>query len=173
MCFALQQGATSTLLTPIVGNESVVAFYGYQAPDQYSANTGYELTDRAVVLLYRDGNDNVSLVYILDEPGDGSGGSYTLSYSGAEGFQVLVYDDTLNAGGDDYSVDEANGTGTMEWGWAGCCGDGFALGYLEGEFCINFFEVNSSGLTGTTVWSSDNSSIELDGSGVFSICGVQ
>ena len=114
----------------------------------------------------------MSLVYLLDIAGDGSGGSYTLSYSGAEGFQVLVYDDTLNAGNDTYNLDEANGSGTIDWVWAGCCGDGMAMGYLEGDFCINFFEVNSSGLTGTTVWDTENSTFDLDGSGVFSLCGI-
>jgi len=173
VCVQLEQNGKVIPMTPIDGQHGVVTFYGYSAPENSSsANTGYEVSDAAVLFAYRDPQDNISLVFILDKIKDGSGGKFHLQYSGAQGMEVLVYDDHLG-GNDSWDVDLVAGTGDVLFKWGQCCTDGLALGYLEEDFCIEFTMSQAMGIQQVLVYEHADSSVPLDGSASFKVCSGQ
>jgi hypothetical protein len=178
VCYTVHHGGDSYEVEPVQGTSDVVTFYGYHWPDSSSANTGFETPNRADLLLYRDTDDKVSLVYILDIANEGgffdsSGGGVTAAIEGATGMGILVYDDILGAGNDEWDYDQATGTGLIEWLWGSCCTDGLAMGYLEGEFCITFTILESGGIEGLSLHSGTGLSLNLeDGDHNFMVCGA-
>jgi hypothetical protein len=172
VCYTLAQGNQLFDVTPIAGDEGVASFYGYQWPSQASANTGYEVSNRATVMLYESPSGGVSLVFILDKTSDGSGGQVGLSYSGATGMQVLVYDDLVGAGNDVWSIDDTNGSGQIQWTWGACCTDGFALGFLEGEFCIDLTFLYAFGINGLAIYTGPGAPVLTSSLEPFRVCGA-
>ena len=170
MCYELLAGNGVYPLEPFEGPQGVVAFYGYTWPDQASANTGLETSNRLTVLLYRDPAGVLSLLMIADRAQDGSGGLVDLSWSGAIGAQVLVYDDTLGAGNDIWNVNDVTGSGSVRWEWGACCTDGVALGPLVGDICIDVGLQVFSGLNGMVVWEGPGQGTNLPLQAGFSIC---
>jgi len=160
-------------MKPIEGTQGIVTFYGYSAPgNNASAKTGYEVANNAVLFAYRDPQGNISLVFILDKIQDGSGGKYNIAYEGAQGMEMLVYDDNLG-GNDAWNVDLQAGTGSVQFTWGPCCTDGFAMGYLEGDFCIDFTPTYSNGLMNLLVWEDSQTTKSFDDFAPFSICSGQ
>lgn len=173
VCYYVKQGALTIPLEPIKGSNGVVTYYGYNAPGNgSSADTDHEISNSAALFLYEDADGNISLLFILDEVQDGSGGACTIQWSGAMGMEVLVYDDNLG-GNDTWVVDLEAGTGYAEWYWGACCTDGLALGYLAGDFCVDFTVSKFQGLQNITVWDTPNHTVALPQSSSFSVCSGQ
>jgi len=170
VCYFVKQNGKVIDLAPVQGQSGVVTYYGYSAPGSgSSANTGYELSNSAVLFLYEDPQGNISLLFIMDKIEDGSPGKADLQWDGAQGMEVLVYDDHLG-GNDIWNVDLLSGSGSVLWKWGNCCTDGFALGYLKGDFCIDFTLSNLGGIQNVIVWDTPTHNVPLDGTPSFSIC---
>lgn len=78
---------------------SSIAFYAYGYPYAYSANSGRERSDTVSMFTVMDANLQWSVLYIIDKPFDGSGGSLMTNVRSTG---AAVHDDwetTLNSGG--------------------------------------------------------------------------
>ena len=85
---------------------------------------------------------------------------------------AAAYDDNLG-GNDAWNVDLQAGTGSVQFTWGPCCTDGFAMGYLEGDFCIDFTPTYSNGLMNLLVWEDSQTTKSFDDFAPFSICSGQ
>ncbi len=138
-CSAAQIGGEEVTIDTYKGEVPVAAFFSYGDPDNASFNTGLELSDTIVVMLYREPDGQTYLAAIVDQAGDGSGGSAKAEFSGLFGASLVVSDDPNEA----TQVDLATGTASASWSWAGCCTDGVIYGPLgcDGngfEVTVNF-----------------------------------
>ncbi len=177
VCYELKQGGKTTPITPVQGTQGVVNFYSYKFVHDFSADTGYEVEDKAALLLYRDGGGNVSLIFILDEVAEQEnipdGGQFDMTLSGAMGMEILVYDDIPNQGGNDiWDFDTPSGEGYFHWWWSGCCTDGFALGYLQGTFCLDIDPHSYAGTKAIAFWATPAGPTDMSTETPFSICSV-
>ncbi len=142
-------GGEEVSMDPLHGDESVVEFYSYNSPDQWSANTGFEMSQRMTLIPYESGDGTFSMVFVLDEPGDGDGGDVWMYASGdTENMEIAVYDDP-NSTADYFDLE----TGVFHWTWNACCTDGMAVSFLEGfgqdaGNCITFDFDQLDGVTG-------------------------
>jgi hypothetical protein len=178
VCFELVQGNTKTPIEPVEGDQGVVSFYSYKFVHNFSADTGYEVEDHAALLLYKDPWGNVAMLFILDEVDEEEnqpdGGEMALSFTGAQGMDILVYDDIPQEGGnDEWSFDSKLGEGNIHWWWSGCCTDGFALGYLSGDFCIDLDPTAYSGIQNIAFWNTPNAYKAISANTPFSLCSTQ
>ena len=83
---------------------SSIAFYAYGYPYAYSANSGRERSDTVSMFTVMDANLQWSVLYIIDKPFDGSGGSLMTNVRSTG---AAVHDDwekTLNSGGQQRST---------------------------------------------------------------------
>ena len=134
-CYTVTGGGSTLNLYPYVGTESVVGHYGYGNPSGSSANTGLglERSEAATIHVYQDVNGNHSLVVILDQAQDGTGGNAKMQATGAVGMSVSVADDGSERG----SLNAATGAGSWSWKWVSCCTDGIAFGYIPKGSCFS------------------------------------
>ena len=156
MSLWVSQWETRYQIAPIEGTTDVETFYRYGAPDQSSANTDLEASDRATWFLYRDPDGVLSLVLIHDEARDGTGGEVTLHIDGLPaGAEVLVRDDPSHAP-DTYDA----ATGDFTWQWNPCCTDGVAIGPLPEQPCLVIHPETMSGIEGIDVLTQGPDGIE-------------
>jgi len=122
--YTLEQGGKVWSIDPLQGSASVEDFYGY-AP--HSAHTGLEKSNTSLLFFYEDGDENLSLVMIHDQAGDGSGGKAVFTFDGEPTGATFIVED-----------DEGDGIGlpTSEWKWNNDNTDGGALGLLTGFYSI-------------------------------------
>ena len=173
VCFTFHHNGEIYQVEPIQGETGVVSFYAYDEVTA-SANTGYETDERSSVLLYRDFLGNVTMLLIHDANGFGFGldGQLSAIFDGAQGMEILIYDDDLG-GNDDWEYNQAAGTGSIDWTYGQCCTDGIGIGYLTGEFCLNFTFSSVVGEDGLTFHDGTGFSFDLeDGIFDFSVCGA-
>ena len=130
--FELSAGGQAWDLDPITGTESVEAFYGYGTAVNASSNTGLEQSNAAVIALHRDPTGVLSLVLLIDAPGDGSGGRLQMNIAGLPAAASLVVEDDPEGGQDSYDM----ATGDFLWRWFSCCTDGMAVTDLPADLCI-------------------------------------
>lgn len=126
--YSLLFDGTEAPVLPLSGDGTAQSFYSYGSPAASSANTGLEKSGTARFWLHQDsGTGEVSLFVVLDEPDDGSGGSFNLTASGAPaGAGILVEDDPSDV----LAWDSPAGTGSAAWNWDACCTDGWVVGPL-------------------------------------------
>jgi len=114
------------------------------------------------------------MLLIHDANGFGFGldGQLSAIFDGAQGMEILIYDDDLG-GNDDWEYNQAAGTGSIDWTYGQCCTDGIGIGYLTGEFCLNFTFSSVVGEDGLTFHDGTGFSFDLeDGIFDFSVCGA-
>merc|ERR1719201_3056567 len=142
-------GATCPACHPTKHYTAAIAYYAYGYPHMWSANTLRERENAVAMFTVLDEGGSWSLLYIVDKPWDGSGGSL---YIGATGTGVANHDKMDYHTGDEprrddyypievlleddhwdpnhYNWDGAEGCGTFYWNWLECCTDGMIMGYL-------------------------------------------
>lgn len=169
-CYVARAGGVTSAIRPIVGQTDPVTFYDYY---NASAHTGFELKDRASVMLYQDASGNVHVSYVLDQVEDGSGGSYDVNYTGPEGLVLVVADDTGEPTSRNWEIDPAGGTGFLSFKWNSCCTDGFVIGNFPADGCVDFRLSNVLGIDGISIWRDETSTIDLGQTDNFQLCGVQ
>jgi len=126
--YVLTQGDREVVLEPLANGEPVEEFYGSKRADgngyELDTSTGVEASDTANVFLYEAPDGTVSLVTTLDEAGDGTGGSAT-----------VTYDNLPREGGwtvaDDRATDDFSSRGEVSWTWSGSDGDGGTFGPFD------------------------------------------
>ncbi len=118
-------------------------------------------SDTSHVFFVNSAIDGLALVLVHDLQADGTGGTAVLGVSltgDANGFNALVSDEPS----DEVDQLDAN-TFAFDHAWANCCGDGVALGSLDGDLWNAF--VTFSAYTGITNWvavSAGGTTIPLD-----------
>ncbi|MBI5917259.1 MAG: gliding motility-associated C-terminal domain-containing protein [Bacteroidetes bacterium] len=139
------QGSFSSPLPFMSGSTSAVNFYSYGNPAGASANTGLELSETFLLMLYEDmTSGNTSLIMILDQANDGTGGSAAIAVDCLPG---TAFVDLSDDGG------ELSGSPpliTGNFNWAACCTDG---GVISGVGCGNTFTINPNISSGITAFS--------------------
>ena len=139
-------------LEPVEGEETPVDFYDYGGGGGFGSaapNTGFEISNRTVVIFYQEADGDLALVLLHDQAGDGSNGDVTLNLSGAPGAAVVLFDDTGET--DSFDFDPDTGTGTFSWSWGGGSADGMVLGDLGAQFCITLDVTDSNNMDGYAV----------------------
>ena len=148
-----KSGGDTLAVDPLQGAGSVVDFYSYGSPDKWSANTGFEMSQRLTLIPYRSPDEQVSLVFIFDAAGDADGGHATMNASGGiKDMEIAVFDDP-NSKQDSYDLK----TGKFAWNWGPCCTDGMAITLSDsyksngkGD-CVIFNVQEMSGIDGIDV----------------------
>jgi len=154
-CVAMSHGTVAQVVAPFQGSEPAGDWYSYSSPNNASSNTGLELEDTLVEMIYQEPQSSggeLFLAIMLDrnQAGGGGGGNAVLDATGLGGVATIVADDATEA----FSIDDdpssaTFGEATASWAWAGCCNDGAVLGPLPLDFCITLtLRAGSSGLTG-------------------------
>ena len=121
---AQQDGGPIIGITPLgEGTETIESFYGYgtlpERRSRTSSNTGLE-TEGTSILFFYEGSDNEDgMVMLHDAPG-GSGGCAALSFSGMDGLDFIVQDDS----NDKYQTPPLT---SASWGWNRNGSDGGVL----------------------------------------------
>ena len=103
------------------GTHAIESFYGYgtrPAPSHTSSNTGFEAEGTSMLFFY-DGSGRDGMVMLHDAPG-GRGGCADLSFSGMDGLDFIVQDDS----NDKY---ETLPLTSASWGWNRNGSDGGVL----------------------------------------------
>lgn len=125
-------------IAPLVTGECGADFYQYDSPAGGSANPVPDIRRSGkVVVAVHDGPSGTcagsSVAVIVDDTGDGSGGSLSLRWTSdpAAVAGAVVSDDPPECR---YSA--AFGTGLCDWSWAPCCTDGVLIGEYPGDFCV-------------------------------------
>ena len=144
--YAVSQGNWRAKVEPVVGESDVAAFYGYDDVNPWSADTGWELPDHSVVMLYRDSDDVLSLVIVNDAIDDGSGGRLVLNVEGLDQGTVAAQDDDGHSK-DTIDLDE----GYFAWKWYDCCTDGVAIENVGDDVCVTFEPTFMKNLEGFAV----------------------
>ena len=147
VCITGKYGNTALELDPYPATKGTTSFYQYGSPSGSSSNTGLELSNRALVFLYRDPtNGNYYVVMLLDKVNDGSGGTFTMSVTGAFGASFVLSDDPgENASS---AINATTGAGTLKWTWNACCTDGGVIGPLAPGSCVTLTRTASTGIDG-------------------------
>ncbi|MEC8022637.1 MAG: MYXO-CTERM sorting domain-containing protein, partial [Myxococcota bacterium] len=153
LSFTLTQGAFTLALQPLQGTESIVDFYQYATPNAASANTGYEVSDHATLILHEDPSGELGMAVILDKPTDGSGGHAVLGFDGLDSVNFVVGDEPYE------SYDSS--TGNISWSWVECCTDGAAIAPLPGGACFTITPKVLNGITQIDIVNQDGSRIAL------------
>jgi len=139
LCTWVEQGGEIFEADPIPGVQNPDPWYHYGSPENASANTGYEISNKTQLMLYEDDLGLLYLVVINDRYDDGSGGNVNMTVTGMEGADWVLQDDP----GEGYGGIDAAGNGWATWHWVECCTDGGILGPLETngggyEFTVQF-----------------------------------
>lgn len=152
-------------IDPYVTGGTVQAYYQYGSPYGASFNgPAPALTTNRSHLFLISGSNGLALTVVHDKPQDGSGGSadMLLSLTGdPDGFSVVQGDDPgeIEPQGDPYTI-------TTDHGWAPCCTDGLAAGYLSGSWSVILgFTAPPTGINEWMAYGSAGEIISLDLSG--------
>jgi hypothetical protein len=139
------QGSFSSPLPFLTGNVPATTFYQYGVPSGSSANTGLELSNTLVMMLYEDvTTGDVSLVFIADLVNDGSGGDMDITFNCMPNSAfVQLSDDAGELFGSPPSF-------TGNFNWAACCTDG---GIIGGLGCGYTFTINPDITSGINTFS--------------------
>ncbi len=139
------QGSSTYSLPFLSGNTSAVNFYAYGNPVGASANTGLEMSETMLIMLYEDATTgNTSLIMILDQANDGTGGNATIAVDCLPGSAFVDFsDDAGELAGSPPLI-------TGNFNWAACCTDG---GVIGGVGCGNTFTINPNINSGITAFS--------------------
>ena len=79
-CTVTTAAGTELDVSPFAGGPDANTFFGYPTPaTSTSTNTGYEVNDGLVVMLYQDGAGVISLLMFIDAFGNGTAGSGSLT----------------------------------------------------------------------------------------------
>jgi gliding motility-associated-like protein len=139
------QGSFSSPLPFMSSNTNANTFYAYGNPIGASANTGLEMSETMLIMLYEDNTTgNTSLIVILDLPNDGTGGNANILFECMPAGSFVGFSD--DAG-------ELTGTAptfTGNFNWAPCCTDG---GVIGGVGCGSTFTINPNINSGITAFS--------------------
>jgi gliding motility-associated-like protein len=166
-CTVSQDGANIPLST-LVGTTDVNTWFAYDANGATSSNTGLEQADGMVVTLYEDNNGQVSLVIMLDDRTDGTGGSETVTVDCLNGGSFVAFsNDNGEAAGAAPQI-----TGNFEWGPPN--NDGMIIGGITCPMTISidasYSAVNGAAVVDGTVAAPNI--IGLPGQGLITInCG--
>ncbi len=145
--FAVFQQGVTVPFVPVESGKDVLDFYSYGVPYSASAATGYEVSQRATLLLHRAPDGREDVVVIFDKPNDGSGGEVGLSLSGPGAELVFFLDDPNSASNDYYKA----ASGTYHTLWFDCCTDGFVLGPVGAGTCVTVEPTLMNGISGWDV----------------------
>ncbi len=139
------QGSFTSPLPFMTSLSSAVDFYSYGVPIGVSANTGLEMSETMLIMMHEDGTSgNTSLIIILDEPNDGSGGSATIDIN------CLPSTATIDLADEPGELSGAPPTITGNFNWNACCTDG---GVIGGVGCGDAFTINPNIASGITTFS--------------------
>lgn len=129
----LQLGLRGLAVNPIpLGpKDTIESFYSYGDPNHSSANTGYEQSNVMTILPVVQADGVNGLVFIFDEPGDGSNGEIDFTLSGLKGASLIVEDDGEFSHGDRYAYNPYTEQGRIHCRWFPCCTDGAAFRFEE------------------------------------------
>jgi hypothetical protein len=162
---------------PIPSPQTAVSRYAYQFPNQ-TGNPPEARADKGVMSVVEDSIGNHSLLIVLDQSGDATGGSLRLQLTGIGAALTSTYvsarDDVT---GDTFSY--SNGTGLFDWSWPAGQTDGAVIVLpfprLAGDplapWSITFSTLNYSGLDGF-VFLADDQEIELGNTGFNFTLGI-
>ena len=139
------QGDFTSPLPFLSSNTSAVDFYDYGNPLAASANTGLEMSQTMLIMLYEDlTTTNTSLIIILDEANDGSGGNGEVTFNCLPPSAFVEFsDDAGELAGTPPTI-------TGNFNWAPCCTDG---GIIGGVGCGHTFTINPDLTSGITLFS--------------------
>ncbi|MAT55989.1 MAG: hypothetical protein CMN32_16060 [Saprospirales bacterium] len=139
------QGTFTAPLPYFSSNTSAVNFYNYGNPAAASANTGLEMSETMLIMIYEDiTTQNTSLIIILDQANDGTGGNATIDFSCMPSSAFVEFSDD----GGELSGSPPNITGNFNW--AGCCTDG---GIIGGFTCGSNITINPDITSGINAFS--------------------
>ena len=151
-CVSVTQNGASQVISPYLGTETVSDWYSYQSPRNASSNTGLEVEDHLVEIIYQEpaseGGELFLTLLIDNNQGSNNTGNIDIQGTGFAGTSVVVADDATEAP----SI-ASNGDFTGSWSWATCCNDGAVVGPLPVDFCLELtVQSGSSGISGITVY---------------------
>tara|TARA_B100000579_G_scaffold364308_1_gene323234 strand:- start:752 stop:2821 length:2070 start_codon:yes stop_codon:yes gene_type:complete len=182
VCYELfTNGEDRGLITPIEGTQDAEDFYAWGPGTSWSSDTGYELEEGMVFLLYKDPNGDVSLMVTLDvvntketqaippSNSEEEGGAANLLMQGTENMSYAVKDDST---GDTFPL-LTGGSAEVQWTWGACCGDGLVMESLNQEFELRFNRTFSQNLPYTRIITSPSQSVDIELSDVIEIRGTQ
>jgi len=101
-------------MNSFMGSTDVITFYSYGNPDPANSNTGLEQSDAMMLMLYEDPNGNISLVILLDDGDDNTGGTETIALNCIPGSANVSFINDPND--DDVQETGAQITGNFAWG---------------------------------------------------------
>jgi hypothetical protein len=152
-------GFIDSFSTPL----STAAFYQYGSPNAASyngeLNGGPLPVSSKTQLFFVDAADGLSFVVVHDNPNDGSGGSTRTQWNlfGDTAGQVLA-DDT----GEPVAISGGGTQFDSTKNWAPCCTDGYAIGYLDGNWSlIGGFLWEPTGINSWAAVSGNSPDVEL------------
>lgn len=131
--------------TPVSGEESPEEFYDYGSGSPWTSETGFEQSNKTVIVVYQETDGSTSILMTHDIIDDGTGGAVEMTVTGAVGGEVLFFDDP-NGFIDTFTFDGATGEGTFEWFFT--LSDGMILGGFDEPFCVTFDVTSSTGMDG-------------------------
>lgn len=142
------QGAFSTPLPFFSDNQSALDFYAYSNPLGSCANSGFELSDQLLILLYEDlSSGEVSFIFIADLPNDGSGGNMVVEITCLPpSASVALADDAGELAG-------APPTMNGNFVWDQCCTDGGVISGLGCGYSFVFDIISMNGISTVTLLS--------------------
>ena len=144
------------------GTKAVTTWYKYGSPSGSSSNTGLEMKEKSLLILYEEPNGDVYLVIIQDKPSNSGGGKCTMTFEGFFGTSVVFVDDP---GGNDWTnINSNTGTGEGYWHWSTCCTDGSVIGPLgdeNGAYEVTMTYGTFQGMNGVVVQDGQNGTILL------------
>ncbi len=139
------QGSFTAALPFVSSNTSAVNFYSYGVPVGASANTGMEVSETMLIMLYEDLNTgNTSLILILDQGNDGTGGNADITFNCMPSTSFVEFSDEPG------ELFGAPPTFTGAFNWAACCTDG---GVIGGVGCGQTFTINPTINSGINAFS--------------------
>jgi hypothetical protein len=148
-CYWASRGATTVQIDPYPGTQTVASWYRYNNGHGSSANTGLELHNRSIEMLYQEPDGDVHVVIIHDRYNGSGGGNSNMSFTGMFGASVQVRDDSSEGG----SVNATTGNGSGTWAWVSCCTDGAAYGpTLASDGCVTLSWNSGAGISGITTY---------------------
>jgi hypothetical protein len=142
------QGAFSTPLPFFSDNQSALDFYSYSNPLGSCANSGFELSDQLLILLYEDlSSGEVSFIFIADLPNDGSGGNMVVEITCLPpSASIALADDAGELAG-------APPTMNGNFVWDQCCTDGGVINGLGCGYSFVFDIISMNGISTVTLLS--------------------
>jgi gliding motility-associated-like protein len=142
---SVTQGNFSSPLPFMSSNTSAVNFYNYGNPNNASANTGLEVSETLLLMMYEDLNTgNKSLIMILDDANDGTGGNADITFNCLPNSAFVEFSD--DAG--ELTGSPPNIAGAFNW--SSCCTDG---GVIGGVGCGYTYTINPTINSGISFFS--------------------